>query len=290
MKKGLIITGIVLTVLLVIVIFVGALAISGFNKMETNTYEAMKEFDKIEIDTRDTDIIFIPTEDEPATDYNSIYFVETYIINFKVECYERAKSKHKVTIEDGTLKIGYEDNRAWYEHFTFFSRKQTVTIYLPKYIISSLKIDSGTGDISIPSEFTFKSADIRVSTGDVDFEATVKGALNIKTTTGDIDLDGVYTKSADITVTTGDISIRDTNISAHLEITASTGDVHFKNSDAGSIKIKTSTGDVTGTLLTGKQFITNTSTGDIRVPDSKEGGICEIRTSTGDIKIRIEKK
>ena len=42
--------------------------------------------------------------------------------------------------------------------------------------------------------------------------------------------------------------------------------MRFENSDAAQISIKTSTGDVTGTLLSEKVFITETSTGNISVP------------------------
>ena len=65
----------------------------------------------------------------------------------------------------------------------------------------------------------------------------------------------------------------------------STGDIKLDKSDAAEIFIKTSTGNVTGTLLTEKVFITQTSTGNIKVPKSIKGGRCEITTSTGNIKI-----
>ena len=64
--------------------------------------------------------------------------------------------------------------------------------------------------------------------------------------------------------------------------------MRFENSDAAQISVKTSTGDVTGTLLSEKVFITETSTGTIRVPKTITGGKCEITTSTGNIKIDIK--
>ena len=61
----------------------------------------------------------------------------------------------------------------------------------------------------------------------------------------------------------------------------------FKGSDAAELFVKTDTGDVTGSLLTDKIFITQTNTGDVDVPDTAAGGRCEIRTNTGDIEIKI---
>ena len=68
-----------------------------------------------------------------------------------------------------------------------------------------------------------------------------------------------------------------------------TGDITFDKCDASDIYIKTSTGDVKGTLLTEKVFYTQTSTGNIDVPKTVNGGRCEITTSTGNIKINIQK-
>ena len=54
------------------------------------------------------------------------------------------------------------------------------------------------------------------------------------------------------------------------------------------IPVKTSTGDVTGNLRTEKVFVTKTSTGDVRVPNTASGGKCTITTSTGDIRITVD--
>jgi DUF4097 and DUF4098 domain-containing protein YvlB len=53
------------------------------------------------------------------------------------------------------------------------------------------------------------------------------------------------------------------------------------------IYIETTTGSVTGTLISEKQFCTETSTGKVNVPPSGNGGRCEIETGTGNIRIEI---
>jgi DUF4097 and DUF4098 domain-containing protein YvlB len=65
----------------------------------------------------------------------------------------------------------------------------------------------------------------------------------------------------------------------------STGDLELDGFDADNINVKLSTGDVIGTILTTKFFIANSSTGKVSVPKTREGGVCEIKVSTGDIKI-----
>ena len=72
-----------------------------------------------------------------------------------------------------------------------------------------------------------------------------------------------------------------------MTLTRTTGDVTFDRSDASELYVDTSTGDVTGTFLTSKIFITNTTTGKIDVPETTEGGVCKINTTTGKIIIDI---
>ena len=72
-----------------------------------------------------------------------------------------------------------------------------------------------------------------------------------------------------------------------LSIKRSTGNVKFRSCDAAELYVKTSTGNVTGSLLTDKVFITETGTGRIDVPETSVGGRCEIKTDTGDIEIKI---
>ena len=85
----------------------------------------------------------------------------------------------------------------------------------------------------------------------------------------------------------GDISLKNVISTEKISVERSTGDVTLDRSDAAELFIMTSTGDVEGSLLTNKVFITKTDTGRIDVPNSIIGGRCEITTDTGDIKISI---
>ena len=93
-------------------------------------------------------------------------------------------------------------------------------------------------------------------------------------------------QNVDIELSTGDVTVKDINCKGNMAIRVSTGDVYIEKSDASEIFIKTSTGDVIGSFLTEKVYTAKTNTGEIDVPKSKNGGKCEIRTSTGDIIIK----
>lgn len=279
------------------VAFVG-FAIAGFeinelnmSKHTTNTYEPDGEFDSVYIETATCDIVLLPSSDGKCS----------------VVCTELAKVPHTVSIDNGTLTVKYDDQRKWFDHIGIFWGKTAITVYLPESEYSSLTLCSATGDLEIPKDFKFGKADLSTSTGDVKMLANVCGslevssdtgdiqiggnasALTVKVHTGDIDVYSVKCKSFSANTTTGDMSLRNLIVETGIEIRTDTGDVEFDRCDAAYLKIQTDTGDVEGSLLSDKVFATQTDTGKVRVPNSSEGGKCEITTDTGDIEISIVK-
>lgn len=277
----------------------------------TNSYEVREDFDRISINVDTTEIEFLPTDEDKCV----------------VTCHEMKKVRHTVDLRDGTLIIGVEDSREWYEHIGIFFEKTTMTVYLPKKEYDALNIDTSTGDVTIPEGFTFGSLNIDADTSDVFCRASALNLAKIESDTGTLLLDGVMVVRAKLTTDTGDITLRslsgegildvetdtgeisvrdvacteltaesdtgdvllkNTVATGELAVTTSTGDVRLEKSDASGISVTTSTGDVTGSLLTEKVFITESSTGRVRVPKTTFGGKCEITTSTGDVEIGID--
>ena len=68
---------------------------------------------------------------------------------------------------------------------------------------------------------------------------------------------------------------------------SSTGDIRLTDVDGANLYLSASTGDITGTIRTPKTFVTKTSTGSVKVPDTTGDGRCEAETSTGDIRLSI---
>ncbi len=218
------------------------------------------------------------------------------------------KIRYSVSVENGTLKITETNNRKWYDFIGIYVGKTEITLYLPKKDYLSLNIESNTGDISAPDCFAFKNIKIETDTGDVDCFSDISEKLDIDTDTGDISLKNTNPKIVELETDTGEIkvdslkcesfSVKSDTGDIHLEnflcdgsadVKSNTGDVKLLKSDAGSFNIETSTGDVSGRLLSDKVFLTKTQTGDIDVPSSISGGECSVKTSTGDIKFKIEK-
>ena len=315
MKKVFLIPIILGSVLLVagtVVFTIAAINNNSADKVVNKTYDLNDSFNNIDIDLSTADLTF-----KVASDGNK-----------KVVLQQKEKQYHVVEVNNDTLNISFRDDRKWYERiFSFDWRPMKVDVYLPSMEYASLKIESATGFVHIPKEFSFVDFSCEVSTGDIEVSSSVTNELNIKTSTGDINYQDAtckklklksstghhYLKNVNITgdaeinastgyirlekttfkdlsikASTGDVTLTDSVGSGKLTIKTSTGDVKFNDADAEELDIKTDTGWVKGTLLTSKQFSCHSDTGKVKVPEWSTGGHCRIETDTGDINITIK--
>ncbi len=308
-----------LLIVLGALLFVCAMAAGGWDfsilstkKLQTNEYNIDNSYSDISILADTADISFLIAEDGQS----------------RVVCRESDKVKHALSAENGTLSIRVEDSRKWYECIGIFWESPKISVYLPKGEYGSLEIESDTSDVFIPSELAFSDINIEVSTGDVSCLAAFAKNVKITASTGDLTLSSMSAESVELAVSTGKIAVSELtcqgdisvsvstgrasltdvkckNISSvgntgdltltdllaegKVSVTRSTGDVSLYGCDAKEIFIETSTGDVNGSLMSEKIFSPKSSTGLVNVPQSAAGGICEIITSTGDIKITVNK-
>lgn len=301
-----------------LIIFAAVMSILGWDftslstvTYETNEYEIGEDYKNISVVTDTADVVLAPSETGKT----------------RIVCEEEVKIKHAVSVKEGTLFIERVDTRKWYEHVGISFKSTRITVYIPTGEYEKLSIRSSTGDVYLPGGFTFGAIDISESTGDVTLKASTTELLKIKTTTGSIRLENASAGALDLSASTGnitakqvsctgDVSVNVTTGKAYLEdvscksltssgstgsaflksviadkkisVERSTGSISFDASDAAELWVKTTTGSVKGTLLTNKVFFANSSTGNIDVPRTTDGGKSEITTSTGDIKITIK--
>lgn len=311
MRKGAVITAVILTVA-GILIFVGGLFAGG--SLPPMAYEAMQysvnePFTEIRIDAHEANIELILSDDETCSVAGAV--TEKFYWN--------------VSVQDGILTVASVDERTWVDRL-MMSADQPLQIRLPGTEYKTLTVESRTGDVKVPEAFSFESIEITASTGDVTCLASAEELIKIKTSTGDIRVEGVKAGELDLTVTTGkvdvasvecagavrvgvstgraqlidvacqsfatsgstgDLTMENVIASETVLIERSTGDVHFLACDAQEITVQTNTGDVTGSLRSPKVFTTKTDTGDVDVPASTSGGHASITTDTGDIRIEI---
>ena len=299
------------------VLFAGAMSVLKWDfrklsteQMTTEEHAVTQPYTNIAVIADTADILFVPSS-----------------MGTTVTCYESEKAKHTVTVNDGVLTITVQDRHKWYERIGFGFDTPKITVALPKQEYGALTVDSSTGDLTIPSEFSFASVSVTQSTGDVTSSASVAGSATIQTSTGRICVKNATVGSLDLVVSTGgvtvsnvtcretltvavstgktmmedvqcrhllsdgdtgDMTLRNVVVGKTLSIERSTGSITFDKCDAAEMVVKTDTGNVKGSLLSDKVFLAQSDTGRVDVPGTTSGGTCEITTDTGHIHITIE--
>jgi DUF4097 and DUF4098 domain-containing protein YvlB len=149
-------------------------------------------------------------------------------------------------------------------------------------------LETTSGEIRVRT-VTLDSLTAQTGSGGICMESvTVIEATDLETTSGEITL--LYTTCGTLTAETGSggIDLTDTTVTGHIQAETTSGSIRFARADAETLDLKTNSGSVKGSLLTPKIFYTDTTSGSVDVPKSTEGGLCEIQTTSGSIRITIE--
>lgn len=260
-KKILLLTASAL-VLLGIAVSVTAMALLKFDfkrlstqEMVSKTIEIKQDFVNIEIEQDDCDIIIKPSQ-------NGICSVE-----YTLESYKNPE----IEVEDGTLKIEFEDEDFIHYVGGIYTDSNTVTVYLPENEYNELSVECTSGNITVEKGLVFLNADLESTSGDMKFSANVKNNLSVE-------------------ATSGDLTFLNNSIEGNVDIVITSGDIRFDKFDAKSFNIKATSGNVSGNILTDKIFIVHTSSGTVNVPESSSGGLFKIITTSGDISLKISDK
>ena len=289
-----------------------------FSKLSTVEYETVSyspegEFKNISVTSNTASVRLIPSTDgKIRVDCRDVSGVR----------YDVTVEQDTLTVGAVDTRKWYQHIHA----FDFGAGFPAVSVYLPVGEYGDLTVRGSTGDVEIPKEFTFGDIDIAVSTGDVRLYASAED-IGIEVTTGDITASGVSAHSMELSVTTGRTRLTDVACTGDVKLDCSTGSselknvtctdltstgdsgsismealiasgkmrvervtggVTFESCDASSVYIRTDTGRVKGSFVSPKNIHAQSYTGRVKVPPlSDVGGICEIITDTGNIKIEI---
>lgn len=285
-------------------------ALGSKSKFVTNEV-ALAEFQNIDAKLVTSDFEVVPSSDGER----------------KIVLYEEEKYPHTVEVKDNCLYLAMEETRPWYDFtFPWLWKAPKATLYLPTGDYGQLNFNSTTGNAVVPSGYSFDSANLNLTTGNVEFSSSVDALLSITTTTGKISVRNTQCGAATLNVSTGNISLNEVEVSGaikvnkttgnidcnrlksesftaesttgnllftdsvianHLAAKTSTGNIEFVRSDADTLSLCTTTGNIGGSLLTSKIFSVSTGTGKVEVPTSVTGGLCEARTETGNIHFTV---
>ena len=84
------------------------------------------------------------------------------------------------------------------------------------------------------------------------------------------------------------MQLRDVVSAGTFDIVTETGSIKLDDCDASQITAQVETGSITGTLRSSKRFEAKVETGSVHVPKDTDGGLCKLKTETGEIRIGID--
>lgn len=290
----------------------GDLTLEGLDAQElvTETIPITEDFQNISINDSFSDIYFLPSEDDTC----KLVFTRLTDVTYTAEVEGDTLA---ITGEDGRKwyeMIQFGSGSAWGE--------LEMVVYLPETQYRDLTITTGAGDLHIPEEVTFENAFLVSASGDVIFRANVERGLTLQTASGDILAENVRAESMQVNTASGTVTLNAVTVGENLVLDSSSGDLNLTNVECGELNVNTasgevacrdvlawstmqigtasgeidvigcdashvmltsSSGDITGTLRTPKVFQADSDSGNVNVPHSVSGGICEIHTSSGNI-------
>ena len=290
----------------------GDLTLEGLDAQElvTETIPVTEDFQNISINDSFSDIYFLPSEDDTC----KLVFTRLTDVTYTAEVEGDTLA---ITGEDGRKwyeMIQFGSGSAWGE--------LEMVVYLPETRYGDLTITSGAGDLNIPSNFVFDFALLVTASGDVVFRGGVEKALTLQTASGDILAENVRAESMQVNTASGTVTLNAVTVGQNLVLDSSSGEIDLTavecgelmvnsssgeiecsdvlaeisiqmhsdsgelqliDCDAASLLLTSSSGDITGTLRTPKVFQADSDSGNVNVPHSVSGGLCEIHTSSGNI-------
>ena len=157
-------------------------------------------------------------------------------------------------------------------------------------IQKSLSVDTSSGDLTLSGLDGTDTVTVKTNTGDIEITDLQNcGSVQAKVSSGSVELERVAAQTVTVSGRTSDIELNNVISAGLLDVSTSSGDIEFARCDGREVVLKTSTGDIEGSFISGKMFDAHASTGNVRVPASdRSGGLCKVKTSSGDIKITVK--
>lgn len=290
---------------------------TAYNNVEykVTVYDVDYDFTDVYIDETSLDIGFDVTEQEKA--YVRVMAQE----NISHQVYVENEKLVIKRADDNTIK-----NSVWGINIATQTPSLTVYLPKKNYENLTINSTSGDIFIYENKNFSFKNCEISANSGDIDVLGCVTDSLIVNNTSGKIDVGFGSLKNVTLSTNSGDVYLQklkdshdinikttsgDTNISlvtcdnlyvesnsgeqeclntqvANLsEMHSTSGDITLEDFDSGELDLWSISGSIYGELLSAKSFITDSISGDIMVPKDGTGGVCLVRTDSGDITIAI---
>lgn len=249
-----------------VAIFIGLLAVFGFDvqhfaatvsdeRYVAQEYRPQGDFTRVEISEESADVTILPSVDGGCS----------------VSCDETDAVTYDVQVRDGTLVVTRQDERkgSFVGWFSVNLCTPKVTICLPADAYEAIRAETVSGGVNIRG----------LEIGDVE----------ISTTSGNIRLQETQLGSLHAETVSGETCLTDGDASGTVRVSSVSGNVELENFDAAAFEIASTSGDIKGTLKTGKDFEISTISGSVDCPENLQaGGSFRAETVSGDVRLAVK--
>ena len=266
---------------------VGSLAFVRFDatkldtkEWETKTYAVEDSFTNITIQGKDAAVFLVPATDGKC----------------KVVCTENEVIYDKVAVVDNTLTIERVDESKWYNNIGVHFGEIEITVYLPENEYEALFIDNSGGRIDVPGDFTFSEAEVKNSSGKINFMADATGALKVENTSGGIYVGDNSVGSLSVNGTSGSIEVMSVIATGDVEVAGSSGGIGVTEVECANLSAENvsgtmrlykiaATGDVSVNGTSGSLNIESVECKNLTGSDSSGKIYCTNVVASGDMKL-----
>lgn len=245
-----------------------------------------------------------------------------------IECSESDNVRFDIKVDGDTLMVKRIDTRKWYQFIRIGFSKEYIKIYLPQGEYKDIALKTSSGKIVVNDGLTCDNLTATSTSGSIraytlNAEDTIElystsgsvvadtitaknlttsstsgkttignleisGALDANATSGNIEISQVNCNSVSVDNSSGSIVLSGVISESSFDVSNTSGKIELLGCDAQSLDIKNISGGVRGTLLSDKVFVASSTSGKVRVPDTTQGGVCKVRTTSGSIDIDIK--
>ena len=280
---------VIISIIVAIILIAAGGAICGMAYVQMDgSFAAMSfadmELDEIEVTEEFKDI-------EAAVNIGNVTIRRSDEADCYVERYQDKKAPFEVSVENGKLLITQKErkNVPWYEYLSLLADIPRVVVFLPKEEYGDIALKTDTGKIAAVGELSSDSMSLTSETGDISIsDMACKRQLSANTDTGEIKISDTTCSDLKMQGETSSMQLRDVVSAGTFDIVTETGSIKFDDCDASQITAQVETGSITGTLRSSKRFEAKVETGSVHVPKDTYGGLCKLKTETGEIRISID--
>lgn len=239
---------------------------------ESKTETIRESFHSIRIDDIECDIRLVPAEGDQTM----------------VEYTDSKLYRHHVQVKDGTLILTAEDISTFWDRFFVISRSHEIVVHLPFSQLEALCIETVSGDIQVPNDFSIGYLTIDSTSGNAELACKVSGSVTIETVSGSISLEHTAPNELFLETTSGEANLTAVTVGEFAALSTVSGNLHLNNVEAPFLLASTVSGHITGSTPTVKSFQTDTISGNVKLSeDHSDAPVWELSTVSGDIRITV---